>query len=304
MAGEEAKSRLIYSLEQDHACVRPAVGIDAGKRHRLRKRYLVGLSAPKPGLELGDRVGDQVGVTQRRQVWSSRAHTCDAIRVLLHVLRVFSAADGSGGNPLGVFLDGAAVPEAERQGVAHELGFSETVFVEDAVHGRIRIFTPIAELPFAGHPTVGTAWLLAQQGIGVEALHSPSCDFRVRYDGSQTWIAARPEWSPPFTYTELNTPSEVEALEVGRPGPDTYFWAWIDRERGLVRARGLLADHGIDEDEATGSAALALSAALDKEIEVRQGVGSVITARPLTDGWVEVGGETVLAEEREYSLAG
>ena len=237
------------------------------------------------------------------KVWSSRAQACDAIRVLLHVLRVFTAPDGSHGNPLGVFLDGAAVPEAERQGVAHELGFSETVFVEDAEQGRIRIFTPFAELPFAGHPTVGTAWLLARQGFGVEELHSPACDLRVRYDEQLTWIAARPEWSPPFAYTELGSPAEVEALEAGKPGPDTYFWAWIDPDRGLIRARGLYADHGIAEDEATGAAALALSAALGREIEVLQGVGSVITARPLTDGWAEVGGATALAEERDYVLA-
>ncbi len=47
----------------------------------------------------------------------------------LHVLRVFTAPDGGGGNPLGVFLDGVAIPPERRQAVAAELGFSETVFV-------------------------------------------------------------------------------------------------------------------------------------------------------------------------------
>ena len=60
----------------------------------------------------------------------------------LHVLRVFCDAEWSFGNPLGVFLDGAEVPEERRQDVAAELGFSETVFVDDAAEGRIRIFTP------------------------------------------------------------------------------------------------------------------------------------------------------------------
>src|SRR4029453_4885830 len=64
----------------------------------------------------------------------------------LHVLRVFVAPEGTGGNPLGVFLDGAAVPEGRRQAVAADLGFSETVFVDDPRAGRVRIFTPAAEL--------------------------------------------------------------------------------------------------------------------------------------------------------------
>ena len=73
------------------------------------------------------------------------------------------------GNPLGVFLDGAEVPAERRQAVAHELGFSETVFVDDAARRRrMRIFTPGLELPFAGHPSVGTAWLLGREGEAVD----------------------------------------------------------------------------------------------------------------------------------------
>jgi predicted PhzF superfamily epimerase YddE/YHI9 len=80
----------------------------------------------------------------------------------LHVLRVFADGQARFGNPLGVFLDGAAVPVETRQQVAARLGFSETVFVDDVDTGAVDIRTPAAELPFAGHPLVGTAWLLAQ----------------------------------------------------------------------------------------------------------------------------------------------
>jgi len=94
----------------------------------------------------------------------------------LHVLRVFCDPAGRHGNPLGVVLDGGAVPEAERLGVAAALGFSETVFVDDAVTGRIRIFTPAVELPLAGHPLVGTSWLLARaaNGVGPAVLRPPA----------------------------------------------------------------------------------------------------------------------------------
>ena len=73
-----------------------------------------------------------------------------------------------GGNPLAVFPDARGVPEARMQQVAREFNISETVFVlppESGAHTRrLRIFTPAAELPFAGHPTVGCAYVLAAIG--------------------------------------------------------------------------------------------------------------------------------------------
>jgi trans-2,3-dihydro-3-hydroxyanthranilate isomerase len=68
------------------------------------------------------------------------------------------------GNQLAVFTDARELPEAILQPLARELNFSETVFVYPATaegaHARIRIFTPAVEVPFAGHPTLGTAFVL------------------------------------------------------------------------------------------------------------------------------------------------
>ena len=64
------------------------------------------------------------------------------------------------GNQLAVFVDGDAVPEELMQPLAKEIGFSETVYVLADDH--IRIFTPSSELPFAGHPVLGTAYVLAR----------------------------------------------------------------------------------------------------------------------------------------------
>lgn len=67
------------------------------------------------------------------------------------------------GNQLGVFTDAREVPDALMQQLARELNFSETVFVlpkEGDGHVRIRIFTPAVEVPFAGHPTLGAAFVL------------------------------------------------------------------------------------------------------------------------------------------------
>jgi trans-2,3-dihydro-3-hydroxyanthranilate isomerase len=68
------------------------------------------------------------------------------------------------GNQLGVFTDARALDGELMQRLARELNFSETVFVlpaEGEGHARIRIFTPSIEIPFAGHPTLGTAFVLA-----------------------------------------------------------------------------------------------------------------------------------------------
>lgn len=68
------------------------------------------------------------------------------------------------GNPLAVFTDARGIDPETMQALAREIGFSETAFVlpsEEGGTARIRIFTPVSELPFAGHPILGTAWVLA-----------------------------------------------------------------------------------------------------------------------------------------------
>ena len=73
-----------------------------------------------------------------------------------------------GGNPLAMFPDATTIPEAALQSIALEMNLSETVFVyppTDPNHSRrVRIFTPVVEIPFAGHPTVGCAFALAALG--------------------------------------------------------------------------------------------------------------------------------------------
>jgi predicted PhzF superfamily epimerase YddE/YHI9 len=220
----------------------------------------------------------------------------------LHVLRVFCDEAGERGNPLGVFLAGAEVPEERRQDVAHELGFSETVFVDDAGAGRIRIFTPGLELPFAGHPAVGTAWLLAREGHEPAALRPPAGEVAVRTEGELTFVSARADWSPPWQLIELGEAAAVAALDGPPEGreDELYLWAWADEAAGRVRSRCWSLADGVGEDEATGSAAIMLAAALDRELEILQGEGSRLRARPLGEGWAEVGGRVVLDEVRDY----
>ncbi|MER5356021.1 PhzF family phenazine biosynthesis protein [Kitasatospora sp. NPDC002551] len=203
------------------------------------------------------------------------------------VLRVFCGPDGAHGNALGVVRDGAAVPgEAGRQAIARELGFSETVFVDDPELGAIDIYTPGLRLPFAGHPCVGAAWLL-----GVDRLVTPAGVVGVRRDGEFTRIAAPAAWAPPRTLRRHATPAEVDGLAVPPPGEWIYAWAWQDEPAGTVRARAFPGrDDGIDEDEATGAAAILLTAELGRPLTITQGRGSQLVTGLTADGLVEVGG--------------
>jgi PhzF family phenazine biosynthesis protein len=94
----------------------------------------------------------------------------------VHVVRVFADADGRHGNELGIVLASERT-DGREPAIARALGFSETVFVDavdapgaDPLGASIRILTPARELPFAGHPTVGTAG-----GWGRAACPSTTC---------------------------------------------------------------------------------------------------------------------------------
>ena len=167
----------------------------------------------------------------------------------------------------------------------------------------MRIFTPGLELGFAGHPTVGTAWLLAKECEPVESLRPPAGEVSVRVEGGLTFVAARPEWGPPWKFFQLQ---DVLAVEEARDLPEKEdvgcIWAWGDEAEGTVRSRCFSHDDGVGEDEATGSAAIALAAALGRDIEIRQGHGSRLDARTLGDGRAEVGGRVVLDQVREFAL--
>lgn len=210
------------------------------------------------------------------------------------VLRVFCGPDGRYGNALGVVRAGAALPRrADRQAMARELGFSETVFVDDPAAGAIDIYTPTVRLPFAGHPCVGAAWLL-----GVDRLVTEAGVVGVRRADGLTLIEARPEWAPGRTLRRYGSVAEVEALEVPPPGEWVYAWAWQDEAAGTVRARAFPGrGDGIDEDEATGAAALVLTAHLGRALTITQGRGSRLLTGPRPGGLIEVGGRVVPAAQ-------
>ena len=124
-----------------------------------------------------------------------------------------------GGNPLAVFPEGNGLDAATMQTIAAELNLSETVFVvdaDDAAHTcRLRIFTPKRELPIAGHPTVGTGWIL--QNIG-----------RIPADGQVIFE----EGVGPIPVT-LRSDSGAISVDMQQPIP---IFGKVDADRDLIAA--------------------------------------------------------------------
>jgi predicted PhzF superfamily epimerase YddE/YHI9 len=211
------------------------------------------------------------------------------------VLRVFTDSAGNFGNPLGVVEATAVAPE-DRQALAAQLGYSETIFVElpgaGSTTAQARIFTPAAELPFAGHPTVGASWWLKSMGTPVNTLQVPAGLVQIDYDGDLTGVNARAEWAPEFAIHDLDSLDELAAADP-EDYPDDfehYLWAWVDKSAGALRSRAFAANLGIPEDEATGSAAVRMTDYLSRDLAITQGKGSQIETRWSPEGWVRIAG--------------
>jgi len=130
------------------------------------------------------------------------------VPVTLRLLRydVFTDRPGAG-NPLGVVLEPPPIDAAAMQRVATRLGLSETVFLTAGADGwRARIFTPAEELPFAGHPTVGAAIALADEGVAADlvVLHEGVGPVAVELSGDGT--------------ATLTTPGPPAPVDVADPG--------------------------------------------------------------------------------------
>ena len=136
------------------------------------------------------------------------------------------------GNALAVFPDARAIDESLLGKIARELNLSETVFVyppsRSDCAARLRIFTPGRELAFAGHPTVGTAWVLREEGRVAKseenfALEEPVGPVPVRVDGGThplIWLRTPPiEFRQKFDRKECAAALGLELSDLAEPEP-------------------------------------------------------------------------------------
>lgn len=260
-----------------------------------------------------------------------------------------------GGNQLAVLPDARGLPEDRMQPIAREFNYSETVFVlppEDPEHTRrVRIFTPKAEIPFAGHPTVGTAHVLAalgeipltgaetrivlEEGVGPVPVLIRAVDGQP--DFCQLAVAKLPEFGtevPPLdalaamlslSVGDLSIQPPPRAVSCGVPylfvtlrdrdavgrarlrrevwekvlrdtwAPDLFVFAFdAERPDAQIRGRMFAPAFGIDEDPATGSAAVALAGHLADRDATADG-----TLRWTIEQGVEMGRPSLLEAEAD-----
>lgn len=132
------------------------------------------------------------------------------MRLAYRVVDVFTDR-AYAGNPLAVVLDADALTTEQCQAIARETNLSETTFpmaTTKAADYRLRIFTPAAELPFAGHPSVGTAWLMHELGRAPGPTVVQDCPagllpLSLRSDGSVELTGAAPSVGPPLPAADL-----------------------------------------------------------------------------------------------------
>lgn len=202
------------------------------------------------------------------------------------------------GNPVAVFLDGEGLSTEAMQSTARELNLSETVFLlpgnggRDGVHYHARIFTPAVELPFAGHPVLGTAFVIAkrqsvdtvrlQTGVGVVSVamqrRSGACVFGEMQQPLPNWEPFEPAGE---LLAALGVRDSELPIEIYDNGPRHAFVALGDEQAvvalrpdlaalselgqlgvscfaiadGYVKTRMFGPALGVAEDPATGSAA-------------------------------------------------
>jgi len=214
------------------------------------------------------------------------------------------------GNQLGVFLDGRPFTDEDMQSLARELKFAETVFLLPPGDGgdvSIRIFTPTTELPFAGHPVLGTAFVVGQAlgadsvtletGAGEVPLELEREDGRIVFGRMRQPI---PTWEPYDRELELLAALGVESsllpVEVYRQGPG-HAYVRLPSEEAVAalqpdltalgdfdvgancfagagrswKNRMFIPSAGVPEDAATGSAAGPLALHLARHGEIAFG---------------------------------
>ena len=214
------------------------------------------------------------------------------------------------GNQLGVFLDGQPFSTEQMQRLAREMNFAETIFLlapESGGDARVRIFTPGGELPFAGHPVLGTAFVVGTVlGLDAVTLETGAGPVPITLERDAGHLVFGRMQQPIPTWEAYDRPSELLTalgverselpVELYRNGP-VHVYVKLADERTVATLRpdmGCLGDlgvaancfagegrrwktrmfypsAGVPEDAATGSAAGPLALHLARHREIRFG---------------------------------
>lgn len=206
----------------------------------------------------------------------------------MDILKVFADNAGEFGNPVGIIVDTKKeIDSQKRQQMAIESGFSEIVFINNFETKDISIFSPTRQIPFAGHALVGTSYYF-NNVLNLPTTEIISMEKKIKswQENNLTFVEADLSILPNWNFKEYKTPEEIEQITIQEASvlEHCLVWSWIDKEKGIVRARTFASDWNIPEDEANGSGAMKLASLVDRKLIIHHGKGSVIHSTPNSVG--------------------
>lgn len=206
----------------------------------------------------------------------------------MKVLNVFANENGEFGNPVGIIVDTEnKIDNKNRHQMAINSGFSEIVFINNLETKDVSIFSPTRQIPFAGHALVGTSYFFNN------VLNLPTTEIVSMGKITKSWqennlsfVEADLSILPNWNFKEYKTPEEIEQITIQEASilEHCLVWSWIDKEKGIIRARTFASDWDIPEDEANGSGAMKLASILNRNLIIHHGKGSVIHSTPNSVG--------------------
>lgn len=206
----------------------------------------------------------------------------------IKVLNVFTNEKGEFGNPVGIIVDTEnKIDDKKRQQMAIDSEFSEIVFINNLETKDVSIFSPTRQIPFAGHALVGTSYFF-NTVLNLPTTEIISMDKIIKswQKNNLTFVEADLSILPNWNFKEYKTPEEIEQITIQESSDlkHTLVWSWIDKEKGIIRARTFASDWDITEDEANGSGAMKLASILNRNLIIHHGKGSVIHSTPNSVG--------------------
>lgn len=149
------------------------------------------------------------------------------MRLAYRIVNVFTRGGALTGNPLCVFEDGSALDAETMQALARQFNLSETTFIlpSDKASARVRIFTPSYEMPFAGHPTLGTAHVVRSlKGGDALGLEMKAGLISVTASGERWTLQAK----EPTARAVEHTRDELEEMLGLQPGDAAEWPLWVN----------------------------------------------------------------------------
>ncbi|MCL4364600.1 PhzF family phenazine biosynthesis protein [Patescibacteria group bacterium] len=214
--------------------------------------------------------------------------------VKINILRAFVNQDGEFGNPTGIVIDERQkLNSIDRQKIASKLRYTDTVFINNLEPVNISFFNPQQETKFAGDALISTSYFINDVlGKEVWSLNCKGGKVKTWKEKELTWIESDLKGSPSWNHLQLDDPVTVEKITMKEAlkFEHSMVWAWIDKEKGVIRSRTFLPDWGTLEDQGNGSGSMQLARVLKRRIEIHQGKGSVIYASPAGKNSARVGG--------------